>query len=183
MEQRYFFPKSNDYGLNVQREGDYLTITTATGAPFDRAGSLISSCGGVDAFWARCISLDRPLSEELADRLAAKKKARDAQKKRILERTAAELETTAAELAALGSPIETTPETLRVLARYLRVRNWGTWKLPAMSIPYTAAQYDCDGTAAVTIILDTPIMYGGELVSRFQYGAPHGHLPKYHRIR
>lgn len=78
--------------------------------------------------------------------------------------------------------IPTTPETISIVLAYLRYVNWGGWDLPKMSIGYCCAQYDCDGKTAVTMILDQPIDYYGELVSKFVKGAPVGHLMKYHRI-
>lgn len=78
--------------------------------------------------------------------------------------------------------IPTTPETISIVLAYLRDVNWGVWCLPIMSIGYRCAQYDCDGKIAVTMILDEPIDYYGELVSKFVKGAPVGHLMRYRRI-
>ena len=86
--------------------------------------------------------------------------------------------------------IPTTIKNLQILVSHLRYVNWGGWELPKMTIGYSAAEYDCDGKTAVTIKLDRPIddfadedeknCYAG--VTKFQRGAPHGHLMKYHRI-
>ena len=69
-----------------------------------------------------------------------------------------------------------------LLLTYLNGQNWGGWELPKMTIGYSCAQYDCDGKQATTIKLDEPIDDEGEMVSKYQVGAPHRHLTKYHRI-
>lgn len=79
--------------------------------------------------------------------------------------------------------IAVTIDNLRIVMQYLQRHNWGSWSLPKMSIGYSANQYDCDGKIAVTIKLDKPIDYYGDMVSDFEYGAPHGHLTKYRKIR
>lgn len=81
-----------------------------------------------------------------------------------------------------GDTVETTVENIRTLLRYLNDINWGVWQLPSMTIGYSCHQYDCDGKTATTIKLDRPIEYRGEKVTRFQYGAPRGHLCDYCRI-
>lgn len=85
------------------------------------------------------------------------------------------------EYAALvaDQPIEVTPHNLALLARHLNSENWGVWRLPELMVGYSAHQYDCDGKTATTITLDAPIMIGGELVTKLQYGAPRGHLRDY----
>lgn len=81
-----------------------------------------------------------------------------------------------------GDTVETTVENIRTLLRYLNDINWGVWQLPSMTIGYSCHQYDCDGKTATTIKLDRPIEYRGEKVTKFQYGAPSGHLRDYCRI-
>ncbi|MDR2824991.1 MAG: hypothetical protein LBB41_07330, partial [Prevotellaceae bacterium] len=83
-------------------------------------------------------------------------------------------------------PIETTVENLKIFMRHLRRTNWGSWKLPPMTIGYSAQSYDCDGVTAVTITLDSPISdeeYGIEKETKFAYGNPNRYLTKYQRLR
>ncbi len=78
------------------------------------------------------------------------------------------------ELIAKGV-VEVNEDNLRVVMRYLSIKNWGSWQLPKMSIGYSANQYDCDGKTAVTVILDKPL----NGFTKYQYGAPRGHLSAY----
>lgn len=71
--------------------------------------------------------------------------------------------------------IETTTENLRKVMMVLNSQNWGSWRLPKMTIGYSANQYDCDGKTATTIKLDKPI----EGTNLYSYNAPRGHLSKY----
>lgn len=80
--------------------------------------------------------------------------------------------------------IPTTVENVRLLLNWLNGQNWGGWKLPPMTIGYSAAQHDCDGSIATTIKLDSGISdeNGLENETQFVVGAPRGYLNKYQRI-
>ncbi len=84
-----------------------------------------------------------------------------------------------------NQPIESTVENIRIIANYLNEQNWGGWSLPKMTIGYSAHQYDCDGSSAVTITLDKGIS-DEELeiknVRKFKVGGKRGHLEAYRRI-
>lgn len=71
--------------------------------------------------------------------------------------------------------IESSIENIRLVLMVLNSQNWGSWKLPKMTIGYSVNQYDCDGKTATTIKLDEPVE--GEKL--YSYGAPRGHLTKY----
>lgn len=79
-----------------------------------------------------------------------------------------------------GKPIETNADNIRTVLYYVRYAHYP--ELPAMEIGYTCNVYDCDGKTAVAMKLDKPILYDGELVAKFQLGAPRGYLMKYRRI-
>lgn len=84
-----------------------------------------------------------------------------------------------------SQPIPATIENLQIVLRYLNTVNWGSWKLPVLTIGYSSNQYDCDGKTATTIKLDEPISdpeRGIENQTMFQHGAPRGHLKNYQRI-
>lgn len=85
-----------------------------------------------------------------------------------------------AKFAALeaSQPIPATVENIRLLARHLNGQNWGTWRLPSLSIGYSAHQYDCDGRTATTITLDQPV----EGSMRYVVGAPNRYLMKFQRL-
>lgn len=71
--------------------------------------------------------------------------------------------------------IESTLENIKLVLMVLNSQNWGSWKLPQMTIGYSVNQYDCDGKTATTIKLDEAVE--GEKL--YSYGAPRGHLSKY----
>lgn len=75
--------------------------------------------------------------------------------------------------------IPATMDNVRIVLGHLHSTNWGGWKLPAMSIGYSAAQYDCDGITATTMKFDSPI----EGEKMFKVGGKSGHLNKYQSIR
>ena len=78
-----------------------------------------------------------------------------------------------------GKVFEANVENIRRILLYLNSMNWGMWRLPKMSIGYSAHQYDCDGRQASTITLDIPIDYYGEKVAKFKVGGGRLHLTKY----
>lgn len=74
--------------------------------------------------------------------------------------------------------IPATLENIRIVLQYLNGMNWGGWKLPKMSIGYSAAQYDCDGVLASTMSFNSPI----EGQTKFKVGGKNGHLNKYQAL-
>lgn len=82
-----------------------------------------------------------------------------------------------------GGVLESNSSNIYLLLELLNTQNWGGWELPKMTIGYSCAQYDCDGKTATTIKLDEPIEYNEKMVSKFEIGAPHGHIMGYVKIR
>lgn len=81
--------------------------------------------------------------------------------------------------------IPTTVDNIRTVLLHLNATNWGGWKLPKMSIGYSANQYDCDGVSATTIKLDTPISDEDGYIKNetmFKVGGKNGYLNKYQRL-
>ena len=154
------------------------------GRKFDNAGSLIITAGGIDGLLSQCEDVE-DIDAMIADLNEVKAEIR---RKASIERTRQHLalETMVAdEYFSLFSDkdiVETNAKSVYVLLRYLNTKNWGTWRLPKMTIGYQCNQYDCDGKTATTIKLDQPIKVAGEMGTRFVYGAPRGHLEKYERI-
>jgi len=74
--------------------------------------------------------------------------------------------------------IPSTIENIRTVLLHLNSSNWGGWKLPKMSISYSAAQFDCDGVQASTMKLDSAV----EGSKMFKVGGKNGHLSKYTRL-
>ncbi|MEP2668818.1 MAG: hypothetical protein ABJH04_07480 [Cyclobacteriaceae bacterium] len=90
------------------------------------------------------------------------------------------------ELLSANEVIPATVTNLCIILRYLNTVNWGVWRLPQMSISYSANQYDCDGVQATTITLDQPISdedYGIKGKQKFMVGGKSGHLKNYQRLR
>lgn len=151
---------------------------------FRDAGMFIKQQGGVEALLAKSKWVD-DLNAWVEDANAKAKVEHDKAHAVAMEREAERKAKRKAEYERLfsGEVTETTPETIGILLRYLNTQNWGTWNLPKMSIGYKCLQFDCAGTTATAIRLDAPIEYDGEMVTTFEYGAPHGHLTKYTTIR
>lgn len=74
--------------------------------------------------------------------------------------------------------IPSTLENIRTVLLHLNAQNWGGWVLPKMSISYSVAQYDCDGSSASTMKLDKSVD-GDKL---FKVGGKRGHLNKYRQL-
>jgi hypothetical protein len=150
------------------------------GRKYPNAGLLISQTGGIDPFLAKCEDIE-DVEKYVHDINVEKKAAKDASADQEQDKAASAKE--AYDQVFCNDVTETTAETVCVLLRYLNTKNLGSWQLPKMTIGYVCNQYDCDGRTATTIKLDQPIPYGDEMVSQFQFGAPRGHLVKYHAIR
>jgi hypothetical protein len=73
-------------------------------------------------------------------------------------------------------PIPATLENIRTILKHF-LQN-GTNELPAMTVGYSCNEYDCDGKAAIAVILEQPV----EGYTKLQYGAPHGYLSNYTHI-
>ena len=89
------------------------------------------------------------------------------------------------ELIAAGL-IPATVDNILLVLKKLNSENWGGWNLPKLTISYRANQYNCDGVIATTIELSAPISddeWNIENETKFEYGAPNGHLAKYRRLR
>lgn len=154
------------------------------GRPFQNAGSLIITAGGIDGLLSQCIDVD-DIEGMIASLNTEKKAIRErAEQERIRQQTAQSDRVKADydRIFGSGDTVETTAESIYVLLRYLNTQNWGTWRLPKMTIGYQCNQYDCDGRTATTIKLDQPIKVAGEMGTQFVYGAPRGHLAKYDHI-
>ena len=101
------------------------------------------------------------------------------QAKQTLEADFCELENEIKE----GKVFEANVDNLSRILYYLNSMNWGVWRLPNMSVGYSAHQYDYNGRNVTTISLDEPINYYGEMVSKFKIGGSRNFLPKYRFIR
>ena len=190
---KYFVSKR--YVLLVKQNEDGSLFLTKDGVnSMENAGWFINSMGGIQSVLNRCIESDMSFDEfkqqqELIKAEQAKRKAEayllasiDAQKRK--EGYKAEYEALKAQYA--GGAIPTTYENIGVVLRGLNAQNWGGWELPKMTIGYRCNQYNCDVKIASTMVLDEPINISSdpeykEMESRFQVGAPHGHLIKYRR--
>jgi hypothetical protein len=80
--------------------------------------------------------------------------------------------------AIATSTIEATIDNIKVVGEYLRTQNWGTWTLPAMSVGYSASQYDCGGKTVVGFIFDESV----EGHNKIAVGPARGYLEKYYHI-
>lgn len=180
MKKMYFTSKKS-FLVEQNADGTLLITKTSTMKPLENAGLFIVSQGGINAILAKC----KEVSDE--DFAKDRKQLRLRHEQAMLrsqEIAIANHKRNEEEYHAVfnGDTVETTVENIRTLLRYLNGINWGVWQLPSMTIGYSCHQYDCDGKTATTIKLDRPIEYRGEKVTKFQYGAPSGHLRDYCRI-
>ena len=183
----YRVEKNENGTLDIYRE--YFSLKNMDhwqkdGRKFDNAGSLIITAGGIDSLLSQCEDvedIDAMIAKLNVEKAEIRRKAnaeRDRQK--LAADTLASSEYLS--LFAGEGPVETNAKSVYVLLRYLNSKNWGTWRLPKMTIGYQCNQYDCDGKTATTIKLNSPISVGGRMGTQFVYGAPRGHLEKYERI-
>ena len=154
------------------------------GRPFQNAGSLIITAGGIEGLLRQCEDV-----EDVEGMIAGLNEVKaEIRRKACSERLRQQTE--AKSMAETGyhllfdgvDVVDTNAKTVYALLRYLNSQNWGLWRLPKMSIGYQCNQYDCDGRTATTIKLDHPISVGGSMGTQFVYGAPVGHLTRYERI-
>lgn len=166
--------------VRINEDGT-LWLSNNGKTPTPAADCIISSLGGIDTLLSRCVDVDISFDDyrearKKAEETDYKRRLQEAKNRSKIEKTQTEAEI--AELqAAYGEAIPATRENIRIVLRYLNAHNWGSWRLPKMTIGYSANQYDCDGHTATTMKFDKPI--DGE--TKFVYGAPHGHLMKYRR--
>lgn len=179
-----------------QNEDGTLFITRDGIHSIDNAGQFIMNFGGIEGILKRCVESDLQVKEfakHHMDEIKAMKEARRAVYEKNIVKTKGQREAERkaeyeALLAENDGVIPTTYENIGVVLRYLNTQNWGGWSLPKMTIGYSCNQYDCDGRIATTMKLDRPINITPdwdtkEMESMFVYGAPHGHLTKYHMVR
>lgn len=173
--------KSATYDV-VKNEDGTLTILL-NNEPVRYADQIIKDMGGVDAVLARCkeYTEDEWQAKKVADKAA--RKAEHLAGIRMTEEYAAEHEDEYNTIFGGDKTAECTAENVRQLLIHLNGRNWGMWHLPKMNVGYTCNQYDCGGTRATAIKLDSPIEYEGKKVSKFCIGAPEKHLRDYCNLR
>lgn len=187
MKNYFKTTKGTQYFVTLNEDGT-LFVTNDGENSIWNAGQVISSMGGIKGVLNRCneeITLDefkaRLQAAKEASIAGRKAAAQAAEERRIKECQEALMDYDA--LVETGTPIATNIAAISIILRYLNTQNWGGWNLPAMAIGYRCNQYDCDGVMATTMILDEPIEVDGEMVSRFVFGAPRGHLVNYYRVR
>ena len=191
MENLFYCTKKNVYLITKNEDG------TVTFFPEEKnAGSIIKQRGGVAEFLNFCTEDARSYEEFVKDRELVAKKQKEYRDAMRLKNANAEKEMIMKAydelLAKYGMDIDhidksvtvdATVKNLYIIMRYMRINNWGMWKLPRLSQGYSFHQYDCDGKTAVTITLDEGITTEeGKIVKKLQYGAPMGHLSKYTNI-
>lgn len=184
-EYTYFFAKNSRQLYLVRENEDGSLFITADGEhSISNAGLFIKNIGGIEALKAKCFRDSRTLSEIREDMAEQRRAARRASKEidqamqdERFEKARADLDRL---IAQSGGVIETTEETLRIVARYLASENHGLWKLPEMTIGYTASQYD---SGAIAIKLDRPIIIDGEECDRIAFGAAGHELTGYLHLR
>lgn len=174
--------KTKNRMLVVSTNEDGTLSITENGSPIKNAGVFIKTIGGIDAVLAKCQDkTEEEYLQELQSRLE-QRKATQTNLLRKLREEYARTEEAYNKIFSGNEVVETTPYNLYVLLSYLNTQNWGTWRLPKMTIHYKCNQYDCDGQQATTITLESPIIYQGEMLSKFQVGAPIGHLIHYTQL-
>lgn len=174
--------RTNTRDLDVVVNNDGTITITCEGKPINNPGQFILQMGGIDAVLARCkeyteAEWQAELEREKSAKLAAKEAARQRCEQLIKEHELAYHEVFGNE-----DVVETTPRNIYILLSYLNDFNWGSWKLPKMSIGYRCNQYDCDGKQATTITLDKAIDYDGRPTRCFEVGAPVRHLMRYQKL-
>lgn len=162
---------------------------------YEDAEILIKHAGGVREFLSKCIDIDNvgdylaylAIVRESEVRCGRERTARI--EKRRAEKQILWEETSRREYEALVAPhkvIESTPENIAIVLRYLSAFEVDNINLPMMSIPYTFFRFNVDGEKTATMTLYKPIPYEGAMVKRFRVGSPTSQklmgfvpLPKY----
>lgn len=173
---------TNSRVLSVENNNGVLRITDVEGTEINNPGLFIKTMGGVSAILNRCKQTEKS-AKEISDEIKAEKVAKKAANSPRVEAEKIAVIKAYEALASKGK-IETTPQNIEIVLRYLNTQNWGTWKLPKMSIGYKANQYQISNNqAAATMILEHPIWFNGVKTSRFVVGAPAVHLANYSHLR
>lgn len=173
---------TNTRVLSVENNNGVLTITDAEGREINDPGMFIKAMGGVDAILQRCQQTEKS-AKEIADELLAEKEAKKVVNANRVAEEKEEIVKAYEGLIAKGT-IETTPQNIEVVLRFLNTKNWGAWKLPKMSIGYKANQYQINDTQiATTMDLDRPINFEGKKTCKFVVGAPVSQLANYEHLR
>lgn len=183
----YRVEKNENGTLDIYRE--YFSLKNMDhwekdGRPFQNAGSLVITAGGIDGLLNQCEDvedIDAMIAELNVVKAEIRRKA-NAERERQQTASANIAKDDYNRLFDGKDVVETNAQTVYALLRYLNGINWGVWHLPKMTIGYQCNQYDCDGKTATTIKLDKPISVGGRMGTQFVYGAPRGHLMKYEHI-
>lgn len=134
--------------------------------------------------WVEIFSEHSTIEEAYQEYLNFLKECKESRKNELLvmqEKIKSERQEAWDKLANLDV-IQATVPNIRTLLLHLNEQNWGSWKLPTLSIGYSANQYDCDGKIASTIKLDKPISdkeWGIENETKFKVGGKRGHLNNY----
>lgn len=173
---------TNKQVLNVENNNGVLKITDIQGNEINNPGLFIKTMGGVNQILRRCQQTEKT-AKEVADDIKAEK---EAIKAASASRIKSEQEAVINDYTALVSKgtIETTVENVKIVLSYLNTQNWGTWKLPEMSIGYKANQYQISNSqTAATMTLNKPIDFEGRKTLRFVVGAPVTHLLNYTHLR
>lgn len=189
--------KTNNLYFVVLNEDGSLFITSDGVNSIPNAGQFILSMGGIQKVLDRCT--EEITLEEFKVRAAARQAQRQyaidhksdmiaAQRRRDAEKAAEQIARYQAlynELLATSHEgiIEATYENISIVLAFLNTCSWGSWNLPKMTIGGSFNQYDCDGKLATTLTLNRAIDVDGEMVSKFVFGAPLGHLNKYYTCR
>lgn len=184
-EYTYFFAKNSRQLYLIRENEDGSLFITADGEhSINNAGLFIKNIGGIEALKAKCFKDSRTLSEIREDMAEQRREARQASKEIGQAMQEERREKARADLDRLivqsGGLIETTEDTLRIVVRYLASENHGLWKLPEMTIDYTASQYE---SGAIAIKLDRPIIIDGEECDRIAFGAKGHELSGYLHLR
>ena len=186
---------NNLYFVTLNADGS-LFITSDGEHSIPNAGQFILSMGGIQRVLERCteeITLDefklraahrqshRQYAIEHRSEIIAAQRQKEEEK---IKARATRYEQMYNDLLAKSNGvIETTYENICIVLAFLNTCNWGSWNLPTMTIGGSFNQYDCDGKQATTLTLNQAIDVDGEMISKFVFGAPRGHLTKYYTCR
>lgn len=184
-EYTYFFAKNSRQLYLVRENEDGSLFITADGEhSISNAGLFIKNIGGIEALKAKCFRDSRTLSEIREDMAEQRRAARQASKEigQVMQDERREKARTDLDrlIAQSGGVIETTEDTLRIVARYLASENHGLWRLPEMTIGYAASQYE---SGAIAIKLDRPIEIDGKECDSIAFGASARELTGYLHLR
>lgn len=169
---------TNKRVLNVDNNNGILTITNAEGDEIKNPGMFINEMGGVDAILQRCRQTEKS-AKDIADEILAEKEERKSANANLLAEKKEAIVKAYKHLVAKGT-IETTPENIEIVLRFLNTKNWGLWSLPKMTIPYHVNQYQINATqTATTMVIDNPVDYEGKKIAKFVVGARVSHLSSY----